>query len=66
YNTVREMKPLSGIYTRAEQGWFDIYHLLKKLFLDLNRSLSSVHTGILNTYAIWIIAGLVVIVLCLI
>ncbi len=66
YNTIREMKPLSGIYSKAEKGWFDIYHLLKKLFLDLNRTFSAVHTGNLNTYAIWIIAGLVVIVLCLI
>ncbi|MFW6103495.1 MAG: NADH-quinone oxidoreductase subunit L [Bacteroidota bacterium] len=65
YNTVRELKPLKNIYAKAEKGWFDIYHLLKQLFLNFNKAFSRVHTGILNTYAFWIIAGVVIMILCL-
>jgi len=66
YNTVRELKPLNAIYNKAEKGWFDIYQLLKRLFIEFNKAFSLAHNGILNSYALWIIAGFVVIVLCLI
>jgi NADH:ubiquinone oxidoreductase subunit 5 (subunit L)/multisubunit Na+/H+ antiporter MnhA subunit len=66
YNTVRELKPLNAIYNKAEKGWFDIYQLLKRLFIEFNKAFSRAHNGILNSYALWIIAGFVVIVLCLI
>jgi formate hydrogenlyase subunit 3/multisubunit Na+/H+ antiporter MnhD subunit len=65
YNTIREFKPLQGIYNMAQKQWFDIYFLFKQFFLGMNRIFSRLHTGILNTYALWIIIGVVVLVLCL-
>jgi formate hydrogenlyase subunit 3/multisubunit Na+/H+ antiporter MnhD subunit len=65
YNTIRELRPLRGIYNIAEKSWFDIYYLLKLAFLSTNKAFSKLHTGILSTYALWIIAGLVIMVLCL-
>ncbi|MFO8235818.1 MAG: proton-conducting transporter membrane subunit [Bacteroidales bacterium] len=65
YNTIRELKPLKGIYERAEKRWFDLYDLLKHVFYGLHIVFSKMHTGVLTTYAIWIFAGFVIIVLCL-
>ena len=65
YNTVRELKPLDTIYKKAEKRWFDIYDLSKKGFYGLNKVFSIMHTGVLTTYAIWIFAGLVILMLCL-
>jgi hypothetical protein len=65
YNTVRELKPLDTIYKKAEKRWFDIYDLSKKGFYGLNKIFSIMHTGVLTTYAIWIFAGLIILMLCL-
>ncbi|MFP4447986.1 MAG: NADH-quinone oxidoreductase subunit L [Bacteroidales bacterium] len=65
YNTVREFKPLQGIYKRAEKRWFDIYDLFKHVFYGLNYVFSKMHTGVLTTYAIWFFAGFIIIMLCL-
>ncbi|TLX75744.1 NADH-quinone oxidoreductase subunit L [Labilibacter sediminis] len=58
YDTIRNAKVLKTIYDKAEKGWFDIYLLTKHLVLSSNKVLSKVHTGVLTDYAIWIFAGL--------
>jgi formate hydrogenlyase subunit 3/multisubunit Na+/H+ antiporter MnhD subunit len=65
YNTIRELKPLDSLYEKAEKRWFDIYDLLKLFFYGLHRVFSKLHTGVMTTYAIWIFAGFVIIMLCL-
>jgi len=65
YNTIREIKPLTGIYQIAQKGWFDLYVLFKKLFYGLNLIFSKVHTGVMTAYAIWIFAGFIIIMLLL-
>jgi NADH:ubiquinone oxidoreductase subunit 5 (subunit L)/multisubunit Na+/H+ antiporter MnhA subunit len=60
YKTIREFKWLSRIYERAEQKWFDIYDLLKVVTLGFSKWLSQAHTGILTSYAAWILAGLII------
>ena len=65
YNTIRELKPLNRIYSIAEKRGFDIYNLSKQGFYGLNAIFSKMHSGVLTTYAIWIFAGLIILVLCL-
>ena len=60
YKTIREFKLFSRIYDWAEQKWFDIYELSKKITLGFSHWLSLAHTGTLTLYAIWIILGLIV------
>ncbi len=63
YNTIKEIKPLTSIYKRAEKKWFDIYDLSKSLVLWLNNILSKIHTGVLTSYAMWIFAGIIIMML---
>jgi len=65
YETIREFKLFSGIYKKAEQKWFDIYYLSRDGTLWLNKLLSKAHTGILQTYAIWLVVGLIIMLLFL-
>ncbi len=65
YNTIREFKPLKGLYERAEKRWFDLYDLLKQVFYGIHYIFSKMHTGVLTTYAIWIFAGFIILILCL-
>ena len=65
YDTIRKFKLFSGIYKKAEQKWFDIYDLSRDGALWLNKLLSKAHTGILQTYAIWLVVGLIIMLLFL-
>lgn len=66
YKTIREFKLFSLIYDWAEQKWFDIYELSKKITLGFSHWLSLAHTGTLTLYAIWILVGLIVMFIVLI
>jgi len=59
YKTIREFGWLRYIYDKAEQKWFDLYELLKKITLGFSNWLSMAHTGTLTLYAVWILVGLV-------
>ncbi len=65
YNTVRELRPLKGLYDKAEKSWFDIYYLFKNLFYGLHYVFKVLHTGVMTTYVIWIFAGFIIIMLWL-
>ena len=56
YNTVKETDPLRNIYERAERGLFDIYEQGKKIF-SISNMLQYLHNGVLPTYLIWILLG---------
>jgi len=66
YKTIREFQLFSRIYDWAEQKWFDIYELSKKITLGFSHWLSLAHTGTLTRYAIWILLGLIVMFIVLI
>jgi len=65
YKTINTSVFFSAIYQKAEQKWFDIYDLSRGFVLSIGRWLSRAHTGILTTYAIWLFAGLVILILLL-
>ena len=65
YNTIQDFRFFSVIYKQAEKKWFDIYDITARLVLDVGHWLSKAHTGILTAYAMWIIAGLVLLMVIL-
>ena len=60
YKTFEEFKFLSWCYKKAEKKWFDLYDILKKGVIWVSGQLSHAHSGLLLDYAIWILAGLVI------
>ncbi|MDZ4203785.1 MAG: proton-conducting transporter membrane subunit [Bacteroidales bacterium] len=60
YKTISQAGFFAAIYRKAEKKWFDIYDISKDIVLGFSKSLSAAHSGILPVYAIWIIAGLLI------
>jgi len=58
YNTIREMGLLRGIYKKAEAGCFDLYEQAKKIFWVCG-PLKALHNGVLPTYLVWMLLGMV-------
>jgi formate hydrogenlyase subunit 3/multisubunit Na+/H+ antiporter MnhD subunit len=61
YNDIRFMSPLKTIYDLAQRKAFDIYHWVGKLVQGTGVLMQKSHTGVLTTYATWVIAGFVLI-----
>ena len=66
YKSFMEFLWLSRMYRKAEQGYYDIYERLRLFFEWLGRIFSRYHTGILHDYALWMFAGLLIILIVLI
>jgi NADH:ubiquinone oxidoreductase subunit 5 (subunit L)/multisubunit Na+/H+ antiporter MnhA subunit len=66
YKTILEFRLFAWIYRKAEEKWFDIYDLSKRLVLWSSHKLSSAHTGELTGYVIWVFAGLLIMLLIMI
>ena len=58
YNTIREMGLFRGIYKKAEEGCFDLYEQARKIFL-VSKPLQALHNGVLPTYLVWMLLGMV-------
>ena len=58
YDTVKEMSPLRTIYILAEKKAFDIYEQGKKITFGIGRFLQYLHNGILPTYLVWTLLGM--------
>jgi len=58
YNTIKEMGLFKGIYKKAEAGCFDLYEQAKKLSF-VSGPLRALHNGVLPTYLVWILLGMV-------
>ncbi len=65
YHGIIHAPVFSGIYSLAWEKWFDLYDILKKGIFGFSDLLSRCHTGMLPLYAIWIMAGLIILMLCL-
>jgi NADH:ubiquinone oxidoreductase subunit 5 (subunit L)/multisubunit Na+/H+ antiporter MnhA subunit len=59
YNTVRETGVLKSIYEKAERGIFDIYEQGKNLVFGIGRVFQYLHNGILPTYMVWMLLGMI-------
>jgi len=60
YRTISEMPGLRRLYRHAEEGWYDVYHLGRRLVFYVAGILQAFHSGLLLTYVAWCIAGVVV------
>ncbi|MFA4990969.1 MAG: proton-conducting transporter membrane subunit [Candidatus Omnitrophota bacterium] len=58
YNTVKEHGMLRGIYKKAETGFFDIYEQGKNITLGFGRFFQYLHNGVLPTYLVWALLGM--------
>jgi formate hydrogenlyase subunit 3/multisubunit Na+/H+ antiporter MnhD subunit len=65
YAGVREYGLLKNVFNAAEKGRFDIYEQGKKIF-SLSRLLQHLHNGVLPTYAVWMLLGMIGLFLALI
>jgi formate hydrogenlyase subunit 3/multisubunit Na+/H+ antiporter MnhD subunit len=66
YKTLTEFRFIEWIYKKAEEKWFDIYDLCKKIVLWVSHVFSEVHTGVLPGYILWVFAGLIIMLLIMI
>ena len=66
YKTIANYNLFSFMYRKAEEKWFDIYDIIKNIVLWFNRKFSLAHNGVLSNYAIWILAGLIIMLIFLI
>ncbi len=66
YKTIANNNLFAFLYKKAEEKWFDIYDLSKNIINWLNSKFSLAHNGILSNYAIWILAGLIIMMIFLI
>ncbi len=66
YDTIKNFGFLSTLYEKAEKRWFDIYDLSKNFIHWCGKRFQGAHTGLLPDYAIWVFAGLIIMLLILI
>jgi NADH:ubiquinone oxidoreductase subunit 5 (subunit L)/multisubunit Na+/H+ antiporter MnhA subunit len=65
YNTIKEMGLLKRVYGWAEAKWFDIYEQLTHMSFSFSDLFKKLHTGVLNTYILWVALGLVILFIVL-
>ena len=60
YNTIKEYGVLKIIYNKAQAGYFDIYEQGKNFVFGLGSFLRYLHNGVLPTYLVWTLLGMIV------
>jgi len=60
YLTIMDFGILKYIYKKAEGGFFDVYEQGKKLIFSIGKFLQYLHNGILPTYLVWMLLGMIV------
>lgn len=58
YNTIKELGLLRAAYKKAEEGFFDIYSQGKKFVLSVSAVFQYLHNGVLPTYLVWCLLGM--------
>jgi len=66
YNTVKEFGIIKGIYRKAEEGFFDIYEQGKTIVFGMGDFFKYLHNGVLPTYLVWTLLGMVVLFFALV
>ncbi|MFH1354707.1 MAG: proton-conducting transporter membrane subunit [Candidatus Omnitrophota bacterium] len=59
YNTIKDIGILRAVYKKAEAGVFDIYEQLRKATFLISGFLRYLHNGILPTYLVWCLLGMI-------
>jgi formate hydrogenlyase subunit 3/multisubunit Na+/H+ antiporter MnhD subunit len=59
YNTVKEYGILKSIYKKAELGVFDVYEQGKAIVFGIGRFFQYLHNGVLPTYLVWTLLGMI-------
>ena len=59
YDTIKDIKVLGAIYSKEEDKEFDIYDGGKKLVSLFTALLQRLHNGILPTYLVWCLLGMI-------
>ncbi len=65
YDTIKDAAGLKALYKKEENGSFDIYDEGKKGVFFITSALRYLHNGILPTYLVWCLLGMIVIFLIL-
>ncbi|MFH1782976.1 MAG: proton-conducting transporter membrane subunit [Candidatus Omnitrophota bacterium] len=60
YNTVKELPIIKGLYIKAERKAFDIYEVGKKFIFLFIKVFKYLHNGILPTYLVWCLLGMMI------
>lgn len=66
YKSIQEFLWVDSIFRKAKDRWFDLYDLSGRFISWLGGLFSRLHTGILHDYALWVLAGLAILLLLLI
>jgi len=60
YNAIKEYGGLKFIYNKAQKGYFDIYEQGKVFVFGIGRFFQYLHNGVLPTYLVWTLLGMIV------
>ncbi|MFA6141870.1 MAG: proton-conducting transporter membrane subunit [Candidatus Omnitrophota bacterium] len=65
YDTIKDAKGLNQIYRKEADGSLDIYNIFKRIIFFLMDKFQRLHNGILPTYMVWCLLGMVAMFLIL-
>lgn len=59
YNTISDIAPVARVFAKEESGGFDIYSISKRPVYFFTGILGKLHNGILPTYLVWCLLGMI-------
>ncbi len=62
YNTISDLPLIGAIYTKAKEGFFDVYELGRRVTFGISGILQYLHNGVLPTYLTWCLIGILVLI----
>jgi formate hydrogenlyase subunit 3/multisubunit Na+/H+ antiporter MnhD subunit len=65
YDTIKEIKALNPVYRKEEAGSLDIYEQGKRPIAFFTKFLQYIHNGVLPTYMVWCLLGMIAMFLIL-
>jgi len=65
YNTIKEVKVLGSLYAKEESRGFDIYDISRNITAVFTGFLQRLANGVLPTYIVWCLIGMIVIFIAL-
>jgi len=66
YNTIVDIPAIGKIYKAAKEGLFDVYETGRKLTFGFSGVLQYLHNGVLPTYLVWCLIGILILFVILI
>lgn len=59
YNTIKDVKAVDSFYKKEKAGYLDVYSLARRFIIPFTRFLQLLHNGVLPTYMVWCLLGMV-------